>query len=164
MVYIRRRIAEWNMGKMAMFFFVALREFVIFPKFPICFPNFPNVLFFFATFFCPNKCSVLRSDANGEKTKRGKFDEKRDYRSHHSGRIIATSHDLTAKRRFLERKSPYFREISVGETLFFGQEVEDWNANISKQQMRMPKMPLRRMGHHLATPKSLCNSCRDILQ
>ena len=107
-----------------MFFFVALREFVIFQNFQFVSQIF-LMFFFFATFFCPNKCSVLRSDANGEKTKRGKFDEKRDYRSHHSGRIIATSHDLTAKRRFLERKSPYFREISVGETLFFGQEVED---------------------------------------
>ena len=35
-----------------------------------------------------------------------------------SGQIIATSHDLTLKGSFLERNSPYFREMQVGEILF----------------------------------------------
>ena len=38
-----------------------------------------------------------------------------------AGQIIATSHDLTPKGSVLEGKSPYFREMEVGELLKFGQ-------------------------------------------
>ncbi len=39
-----------------------------------------------------------------------------------SGQVIATSHDLTPVQMVAEEgKSPYFREIQVGEILLFGQ-------------------------------------------
>ena len=39
------------------------------------------------------------------------------YVARNSGQIIVASHDLTPKGSFWEGKSPYFREIQVGEIL-----------------------------------------------
>ena len=38
-----------------------------------------------------------------------------------TGQIIATSHDLGPQKVADEGKSPYFREIQVGDSFYFGQ-------------------------------------------